>query len=78
MAAEVIGPVGSAEIAAYAAKRLAAGATVLVWDEDAEVLGNVVEGLPRTPPGRLCTWVGRAEDEAVRALVEEVLDPPVK
>ena len=78
MSANVIGPMRDRRNAANAAKRLAEGATVVVWDEDGEALRRAVEGLPATPPGRLCTWVGSGDDEGLRVFIEEVLDPTVK
>ena len=78
MTAYVIGPVSDPEKAAIAAKRLTEGASVVVWDEDAEALGMALEKLPATPPGRLCSWVGSGSDEGLKALIQEVLDPPVK
>lgn len=78
MTAHVIGPVSDPEKAAIAAKRLAEGATVVLWDEDANALGSALEKLPPTPPGRFCSWVGGQDDEGLQALIEEVLDPTVK
>ena len=78
MGANVIGPMSDPEIAAIAAKRLADGATVVVWDPDSGALGDAVARLPATPPGRICTWIGSAGDEGLRAFIQEVLDPPVK
>ena len=78
MTAHVIGPVSDPEKAAIAAKRLSEGATVVVWDEDADALGSALQAFPATPPGRVCSWVGAPDDEGLEALIGEVLDPPVK
>ena len=74
----VIGPIGDPKKAAIAAKHLADGATVVAWDVDGAALENAIAGLPRTPPGRLATWVGSSEDPALKAFIEEILDPTVK
>ena len=78
MSPDVIGPLSDPANAAIAAERLALGATVVVWDPDAEALGAAVADLPPTPPGRLCTWTGSGDDAGLAAFIEEVLDPPVK
>ena len=78
MDVDVIGPLEDPEKAAIAAKRLAAGATVVVWGADPDSLGSAVAGLPPTPPGRVCTWTGSADDDGLDAFINEVLDPTVK
>ena len=78
MTAHVIGPVSDPEKAAIAAKLLNEGASVVVWDENPEALGVALEKLPAAPPGRLSSWVGSESEEGLRALIQEVLDPPVK
>lgn len=78
MAVNVVGPLGDPEKAAIAANLLLSGRTVVVWDEDPAGLQSGLEALPRTPPGRLCTWTGHPSDAGLQAFISEVLDPPVK
>lgn len=78
MSVYVVGPLSDPAKAAIAANRLAAGSTVVVWDPDEAALGRVIGSLPPTPPGRLCTWAGSGDDQALTAFIQEVLDPPVK
>ena len=78
MDVDVIGPLEDPAKAAIAAKRVASGATVVVWDPDAAALREAVGRLPATPPGRVCTWTGSGDDAALKAFIEEVLDPTDK
>lgn len=67
-----VGPASDGDRLDEAARRLAGGERVCLWDPDPEALAAAVTQLAAPPSGRLVTWVGTPADAPFVAFVQEL------